>query len=122
MKAVPGVGNSLFNRCLKVEAEALRRRNSLPWNRDAFVGSTQGQLAMFTDRGPERPWALAGWVEAPTLLVYGRKDKRVDPKAAHRATKESSFAHVIVIADSGHAAMMEHQDLVDRWWREWLGG
>ena len=146
--AMPRVGNVLFNRYQKVEAhqrvkatfdlcyadpsrlhpqrraeaeEEARRRDALPWLRDAFVGSTQGLLATYMDRGPERPWALAGWVEAPTLLVYGRKDKLVDPKAAHRATKEFSVAHVMVIPDSGHVAMMEHPELVDRWWREWLG-
>ena len=146
--AVPRVGNVLFNRYQKVEAHQrvkatfdlcfadpsrlhpqrraeaeaeAARRDSLPWIRDAFVGSTQGLLATYMDRGPERPWALAGWVEAPTLLVYGRKDKLVDPKAAHRATKEFSVAHVMVIPDSGHVAMMEHPELVDRWWREWLG-
>ena len=146
--AMPRVGNVLFNRYQKVEAHQrvkatfdlcyadpsrlhpqrraeaeaeARRRDDLPWIRDAFVGSTQGLLATYMDRGPERPWALAGWVEAPTLLVYGRKDKLVDPKAAHRATKEFSVAHVMVIPDSGHVAMMEHPELVDRWWREWLG-
>jgi pimeloyl-ACP methyl ester carboxylesterase len=146
--AMPRVGTVLFNRYQKVEAhqrvkatfdlcfadpsrlhpqrraeaeEEARRRDELPWIRDAFVGSTQSLLATYLDRGPERPWALAGWVEAPTLLVYGRKDKLVDPKAAHRATKEFSVAHVMVIPDSGHVAQMEHPELVDRWWREWLG-
>jgi pimeloyl-ACP methyl ester carboxylesterase len=54
-------------------------------------------------------------------LVYGRRDKLVDPKAAHRATKEFQEAHVMVIPDSGHVAQMEHPELVDRWWREFLG-
>ena len=146
--AMPGVGKGLFDRYQKVGAhervkatfdlcfadpsrlhpqrraeaeEEARRRDELPWLREVFVGSTQSLLATYLDRGPERPWALAGRVEAPTLLVYGRQDKLVDPKAAHRATKEFREAHVMVIPDSGHVAQMEHPELVDRWWREFLG-
>ena len=146
--AMPGVGKGLFDRYQKVGAhervkatfdlcfadpsrlhpqrraeaeEEARRRDELPWLRETFVGSTQSLLATYLDRGPDRPWALAGRVEAPTLLVYGRQDKLVDPKAAHRATKEFREAHVMVIPDSGHVAQMEHPELVDRWWREFLG-
>ena len=146
--AVPGVGNALFDRYLRVgsdrrvqatfelcyadpsrlhpqrlaeaQEEALRR-DSLPWIRDAFVGSTQGLMATYRDRTDQRPWALAHRVEAPTLLVYGRRDKLVDPRAAHRATREFRVAHVMVIPDSGHVAMMEHPELVERWWRDFLG-
>jgi pimeloyl-ACP methyl ester carboxylesterase len=145
---VPGVGTRLFDRYQRVgahqrvqatfdlcyadptrlhpqrlaEAEVeAARRDELPWVRDAFLGSTAGLVATYMDRGPERPWALAGWVQAPTLLVYGRQDKLVDPRAAHRATRAFANAHVMVIPDSGHVAQMEHPELVDRWWREWLG-
>jgi pimeloyl-ACP methyl ester carboxylesterase len=104
----------------EAEAEATRR-DQLPWIRDAFIGSSKGLLATFLDRGPERPWALAGWVQAPTLLVYGLKDKLVDAKDAHRVTRAFPNAHVMVLADSGHIAMMEHPDLVARWWEEFLG-
>jgi pimeloyl-ACP methyl ester carboxylesterase len=146
--ALPGVGTRMFDRYQRVgahrrvqatfdlcfadpgrlhpqrraEAEAeAGRRDGLPWVRDAFLGSTQSLLATFLDRGPERPWALAGWVQAPTLLVYGRRDKLVDARAAHRATEAFANAHVMVIPDSGHVAQMEHPELVDRWWREFLG-
>ncbi len=104
----------------EAEQEATRR-DTLPWIKEAFIGSTQGLLATFLDRGDERPWALAGWVQAPTLLVYGRRDKLVDPRAAHRVTKEFANAHVVVIPDCGHVAQMEHPELVARWWREVLG-
>ena len=98
-----------------------RRRDALPHVRDAFIGSTRGLVETYLDRGPERPWQLAARVQAPTLLVYGRKDKLVDPAAAHRATTAFPVAHVMVIPDSGHVAQMEHPELVDRWWREFLG-
>lgn len=146
---LPGVGDRLFDRYQRVgpdrrvqatfdlcyadpsrvpaqrlaeaEAEALRR-DGLPYVREAFIGSAQSLLLTYLDRGPERPWALAGRIEAPTLLVYGRRDKLVDPRAAHRATSAFPRAHVMVIPDSGHVAQMEHPALVSRWWREFLDG
>lgn len=146
--AVPGVGNVLFARYQKgaprqrvqsmfdlcyadptrlhpqrrAEAETeAQRRETVPWVRGAFVGSTQGLIATYLDRGPDRPWALAGRVAAPTLLVYGQQDKLVDAKAARRAAKEFRVAHVMVVPDCGHMAMLELPELVDRWWRERLG-
>lgn len=104
----------------EAEAEAAWR-DELPYIREAFVGATTALVGTYLDRGPDRPWALAGRIAAPTLLVYGRQDKLVDPKAAHRATREFQKAHVMVIPDSGHVSQMEHPDLVDRWWREFLG-
>ena len=100
--AMPRVGNVLFNRYQKVEAhqrvkatfdlcyadpsrlhpqrraeaeEEARRRDALPWIRDAFVGSTQGLLATYMDRGPERPWALArlgGGADAAGVRAQGQ--------------------------------------------------
>jgi pimeloyl-ACP methyl ester carboxylesterase len=104
----------------EAEAEAARR-DTLPYIREAFIASAQGLLATYLDRGEERPWALAGWISAPTLVIYGRQDKLVDPRAAHRITEAFPRALVMVIPDSGHVSQMEHPDLVDRWWREYLG-
>jgi pimeloyl-ACP methyl ester carboxylesterase len=145
---LPGVGARLFDRFAKVGVERrvqatydqvyadpsrvhpqrlaeaqeeARRRDTQAWVRDAFIGSTSGLVTTYLDRSVERPWALAAKVAAPTLLVYGRQDKLVDARAAHRATRAFPNAHVMVIPDSGHVAMMEHPELVDRWWREFLG-
>ena len=113
-------GGPVGRRLAEAAAET-RRRDTLPHAREAFLGSTQGLLATYLDRGPERPWALARQITAPTLLVYGRQDKLVNPRAAHRAAREFGKAHVMVIPDSGHVAQMEHPELVARWWREFLG-
>lgn len=103
----------------EAEAEAIRR-DALPYIGEAFTGSTQGLIATFLDRGPDRPWALTRRITAPTLLVYGRKDKLVNARAAHRATASFPNARVVVIPDCGHVAMMEHPEQVQRWWRELL--
>ncbi|MEZ5115114.1 MAG: alpha/beta fold hydrolase [Candidatus Nanopelagicales bacterium] len=146
--AVPGVGESLVRRYLRVDAELraratidacfadpsrmsadrmaeaveeVRRRDSLPYLADAFLSSLRGLMTTFVDRGPNRPWRLAERIGVPVLLVYGRTDKLVDPKAAHRATRHFRDAHVVLVPDSGHVAQMEHPELVAEAWRTFLG-
>jgi pimeloyl-ACP methyl ester carboxylesterase len=95
-------------------------RATLPYAGEAFVGSATGLLTTYFHRGRDRPWALARRVQAPTLLVYGRRDQLVNVRNANRATRFFGQAHVMVIPDCGHVAMMEHHDLVGRGWRELL--
>lgn len=101
--------------------EEARRRDGLPYVRDVWLQCIRGLLATYVDRGPNRPWKLAEKVSAPTMLVYGRTDKLVNPIAAHRATRAFPKADVVVIPDSGHVAQMEHPGLVAGMWRTFLG-
>jgi pimeloyl-ACP methyl ester carboxylesterase len=63
---------------------------------------------------------LAEQIAAPTLVVYGRQDKLVNPKAAHAVTKLFPNAHVAVLHDCGHVAQMEHPEEVALLWRRLL--
>jgi pimeloyl-ACP methyl ester carboxylesterase len=140
--ATPGVGMSLYRRYLaldpamrakatvdvcfadpnSVPAERMeqavaevRRRDRLPYAGDAFLQSLRGLLATYLDRSPDRPWKLAEGIHVPTLLVYGRGDKLVDPIHAH--TKAFPDVRVVVIPDAGHVAQIEHPVLVADAWR-----
>ena len=143
--AMPGVGERLVEKYLTVPAEQRVRgtvdvcfgdpervpeqrtaealeeaeaRDHLPYAADAFLRSLRGLLRTYVDRGPQRPWKLAGGVQCPTLVVYGRQDPLVDSKAAHRVTKYFRHANVVVLPASGHVAQMEHPELVyDAWVR-----
>lgn len=141
--AVPGVGERLVDKYLTLPAEQRVRatidtcfgdparvpgqrtdeareeaesRDHLPYAADAFLRSLRGLLRTYVDLGPQRPWKLAARVQCPTLVVYGRQDPLVDPKAAHRVTKHFRHAHVVVLSDSGHVAQMEHPELVYEAW------
>lgn len=102
-------------------AEATRRAE-LPYAGAAFTGSATGLLTAYLKRGPNSPWALARRVQAPTLLVYGRRDQLVNVRNSHRATRYFRDTRVMVIPDCGHVAMMEHPELVAGGWRELLDG
>ncbi|MGV1003512.1 MAG: alpha/beta fold hydrolase [Candidatus Nanopelagicales bacterium] len=104
----------------EAEQEA-RRRDGQPHTREAYLGSIRGLLASYVDRGEERPWKLAERITAPTLLIYGREDKLVNPAAAHRSHKAFPHSTVVVIPDSGHISQMEHPRLVADTWERFLG-
>lgn len=135
--AVPGVGTRLMNRYLELdphrraratvdvcfadpssvpEARMLeavaevKRRDQLPYVADAFLQSLRGLLATYLDRGPEKPWKLAETITCPTLLVYGRRDKLVDPIHAH--TKAFPDVRVVVLPHAGHVSQIEQPVLV----------
>jgi pimeloyl-ACP methyl ester carboxylesterase len=140
--ATPGVGMRLYKRYLALDphmrakatvdvcfadpnsvpqermdqaVEEVRRRDELPYAGDAFLQSLRGLLATYLDRTPLRPWKLAEAIEMPTLLVYGRRDKLVDPIHAH--TKAFPNVRVLVIPQAGHVAQIEQPVLVASAWR-----
>ena len=139
--AVPGLGERLLAKYLELDAgarvkgtmdtcladpgrlpaqrvdeaiEEARNRDHLTYAGDAFLRSLRGLLRTFVDVGPDRPWKLAERVQCETLVVYGKKDPLVDASAAHRITRHFRRGHVMVLPESGHAAQMEHPDLVAR--------
>jgi len=98
-------------------AEA-KERDKLDHTSDAMLLSLRGIMESYFDRSHERPWKLAKSIKAPTLLIYGREDKLVNPKMALRASKRFPNARVMVVPDSGHVTQMEHPKLVARAWSE----
>ena len=91
-----------------------------PYAAETFLATLRGLLKTYFDPGPNRPWKLAEKVTAPTLVIYGRQDPLVDPRAAHRVTKHFPNAHVVVLPDSGHVPQMEHPDFVAAAWHRFI--
>lgn len=146
--AVPGVGERLTARYMKQApvtrvrdtlrtcyadtdrihpqrlAEAIaevERRDRLTYSSDAWVQALRGLLKNMVETGPERPLALARRITAPTLLIYGQKDKLVDPRGAHRVGNLIPDSRVVMLPDSGHVAQMEHPEYVKHYWEELIG-
>lgn len=146
--AIPGVGERLVARYLELPVERrvedtvrsvfgdpqrmaderrrmaedeARGRDGMPHVTDATLSSLRGLIGTFFAAGADRPWRLAERVEVPVLAIYGQRDQLVDAKAAHRITRHFADAHVVVLPDSGHVAMMEHPDDVAASWRRFIG-
>jgi len=143
--AAPGLGTTLMKRYLTLDADTrakatidvcfadpssvpvermneavqeVRRRAALPYTGDVFVQSLRSLLSTYLDRSDERPWRLAERITVPTLLVYGRADKLVDPIHAH--TKAFPDVRVLVLPHAGHVSQIEQPVLVADAWRDLL--
>ncbi len=98
----------------RAAVEEYRRRAELPYFWDVMVRSTRGIVNAYTLGGQHALWRQAERVLAPTLLVYGGRDKLVSVKTSRRAARAFRDARMLTIPDSGHVAMMEHPELVAR--------
>lgn len=148
ISAIPGVGERLMRRMMKRDVqwrvrmsleicyadpdaidprrvadavEEARARDDLTHTTQASLETLRGLISTYFDYSHRAPWKLARAITAPVLLIYGRDDKLVNPRAAFRATKEFPNARVMVVPNSGHVTQMEHPQLVAEAWRELVG-
>jgi pimeloyl-ACP methyl ester carboxylesterase len=90
------------------------RRAGLEHDGEAMLLSLRSLMSAYLRPGTWPLWRLAEHVTAPTLLVYGLKDRLVDPRTATRAAKAIPDSRLVVVPDSGHVTQMEHPELVAR--------
>ncbi|MGP3982654.1 alpha/beta fold hydrolase [Streptomyces sp. KR80] len=96
------------------------RRLGLPYFWDVMARTTRGVVDAYTLGGQHSLWRLAERVLAPTLLVYGGRDKLVSFRMAHRAAVAFRDSRLLTLPDAGHVAMMEYPEAVARAVRELL--
>lgn len=101
-------------RRLQEAAEEVARRGGLPYAADAFLLSLRGLVSTYLERGPRSLWRQAARVQAPTLLVWGDRDRLVDVALAPRAARAFRDSRLLVLPGVGHVAQMEAPDVVAR--------
>jgi pimeloyl-ACP methyl ester carboxylesterase len=94
------------NRWIEAVAEQ-RRQLGVPWARAAFAGSVRGLVASYLRTGPTSLWSVAGRITVPTLVIWGARDRLVDPALAPRTTRAIPGARMIVLPGVGHTAHLE---------------
>ncbi len=82
-------------------------RAALPWTHSSTVGTLRGLMAGYLRRGPSSFAAAAARVRAPTLVVWGTRDRLVDVRLSRRAAAAYPRAELLVLAECGHVAQME---------------
>lgn len=95
-------------------AEEVTRRTGLPHNDQAFMGSLRGLAAVYLQSGERSLWRQAARVQAPTLLVWGDRDRLVDPALAPRAARTFPDNRLLLLQGVGHVAQMEKPEVVAR--------
>jgi pimeloyl-ACP methyl ester carboxylesterase len=102
------------------ELATLRRRAGLAHSPLVYRSSLRTTVASYLDRGPRRLWSQAAAVGVPTLLIYGDRDRLVDPRMAGRAGRTFRDAEVLRLPDVGHVAHLEQPAAVAGALREFL--
>ncbi|MEV8597128.1 alpha/beta hydrolase [Streptomyces sp. NPDC052012] len=100
--------------------QEMERRLRLPYFWDAMARSARGLVNAYTLGGQHALWRQAERVLAPTLLIYGGRDKLVGFRMAQRAARAFRDSRLVTLPEAGHVAMMEYPETVAAAFRELL--
>lgn len=95
-----------------IEVAELTRRDELGHAAAVLIGSVRTLTAEFLRKGRHSAWRDAARVTAPTLVIYGSRDRLVDARMAGRAAHQFADARVVVLPRTGHVAHMEQPHAV----------
>lgn len=94
--------------------EDMRRRDRLPWVAPALARSVRGLASVYLAPGRRSLWHQATRIVAPTLVVWGERDRLVDVAMAPRTARAIRGSRLLVLPDVGHAGHMENPTEVAR--------
>ncbi|CCG04901.1 alpha/beta fold hydrolase [Blastococcus saxobsidens] len=87
--------------------EEMRERAGQPWADRALARSMRGLITSYLRLGPANAWRAARGLRMPTLVVWGSRDRLVDPALAPRLAAAVPDSRLLVIEGVGHVAMLE---------------
>jgi pimeloyl-ACP methyl ester carboxylesterase len=85
----------------------MRERAEQPWADRALTRSMRGLMTSYLRVGATNAWQLARSLTMPTLVLWGDKDRLVDPALAPRLAAAVPGAVLHVMEGVGHVAMLE---------------
>ncbi|MBM7805737.1 pimeloyl-ACP methyl ester carboxylesterase [Geodermatophilus bullaregiensis] len=99
---------------LDAAVEEMRERTSQAWANRALVRSMRGLITSYLRVGRANAWRLARALRVPTLVVWGDRDRLVDPRLAPRLAATVPDARLLVLEGVGHVAMLEAPEATAR--------
>jgi pimeloyl-ACP methyl ester carboxylesterase len=87
--------------------EEMRIRAGQPWADRALAGNMRALITSYLRVGRANAWRMAGSLQQPTLVVWGNRDRLVDPALAPRLAAVIPDARLRVLEGVGHVAMLE---------------
>lgn len=87
--------------------EEMRVRAEQPWADRALAGNMRGLITSYLRIGRANAWRQARSLRMPVLVVWGDRDRLVDPALAPRLAAAVPGAHLRVLEGVGHVAMLE---------------
>ncbi len=82
-------------------------RDGMPWVARALGLATVGMFRAWLVPGPDSPWQLLRRVEAPTLVLWGDRDRLISVRKAVRTVRSLRRGRLLVLPNTGHVAQME---------------
>ncbi len=87
--------------------EEMRIRAEQPWADRALAGSMRALITSYLRVGRANAWRMAGALQQPTLVIWGDRDKLVDPALGPKLAAAIPEARLRVFEGVGHVAMLE---------------
>ncbi|MFD2090426.1 alpha/beta fold hydrolase [Blastococcus deserti] len=87
--------------------QEMRERAEQPWADAALVRSMRGLITSYLRVGAANAWRAARTLRPPTLVLWGARDKLVDPAMGPRLASVIPDARLHVLDRIGHLAMLE---------------
>jgi pimeloyl-ACP methyl ester carboxylesterase len=85
----------------------MRERAEQPWAVRALTRSMRGLITSYLRVGAANAWRMARSLRPPTLVVWGDRDRLVDPGLASRLVAAVPDGRLLLLEGVGHVAMME---------------
>ncbi|PXY32460.1 alpha/beta fold hydrolase [Prauserella muralis] len=95
-------------------AEEHSARAAYEWVNHAMARSTMEIFRMWFTAGSRSLWSVARTVEAPSLVVWGTKDRVISVRRAKRTAQVLPRSRLLVLPRTGHVAQMERPRTVAR--------
>ena len=99
---------------LEQAVQEMRERAGQPWADRALTHSMRGLITSYLRVGAANAWRAARALTPPTLVVWGSKDRLVDPALAPRLAAVVPDSRLLVLDGVGHVAMLEAPELTAR--------
>ncbi|SFL67214.1 alpha/beta fold hydrolase [Geodermatophilus ruber] len=87
--------------------EEMRERAGQPWALRALTRSMRGLITSYLRVGAANAWRVARALQPPTLVVWGDRDRLVDPALAPRLAAAVPDGRLLMLDGVGHVAMLE---------------
>ncbi|SFD97340.1 alpha/beta fold hydrolase [Blastococcus tunisiensis] len=92
----------------------MRERAEQPWAGHALTRSMRGLITSYLRVGAANAWRAARSLRPPTLVLWGARDKLVDPSMAPRLASAVPDARLAILPRAGHVAMLEDPEATAR--------
>ena len=99
---------------LEQAVQEMRDRAEQPWADRALVGNMRGLITSYLKVGAANAWRAARSLSLPTLVLWGERDRLVDPALAPRLAAVVPDARLRVLPGVGHVAMLEAPEATAR--------